>query len=133
MNEEIPKGYYRISAKALVFDEKRSKFLLVRSDSGHWDLPGGGIVWGETPEECIRREIREEMGLEISHLSASPAYFFTLANEKVKYAYVVYELTLQTLDFTPSDECREIRFVSTNEARELPLRPNVGAFLDLYR
>lgn len=32
---------------------------------GHWDLPGGGREGQETPETCILRETREEVGLQL--------------------------------------------------------------------
>ena len=44
--------------------------LVIRRDDradipypGHWDLPGGGREDGETPEVCVLRETREEVGL----------------------------------------------------------------------
>ncbi len=33
---------------------------------GHWDLPGGGRDGSESPQNCVLRETREEVGLEIS-------------------------------------------------------------------
>lgn len=33
---------------------------------GHWDLPGGGREGQETPEACVLRETREEVGLDLS-------------------------------------------------------------------
>ncbi len=32
---------------------------------GYWDFPGGGRERGETPSECLRREVMEEFGLEV--------------------------------------------------------------------
>ena len=49
---------------------KRGKILVVQngSDSDHplkWEFPGGKINKNETVEECISREIREELEIEI--------------------------------------------------------------------
>jgi 8-oxo-dGTP pyrophosphatase MutT (NUDIX family) len=53
---------YRITVKAIVLIEDR--ILLLRKPQGLWDLPGGRLEDGEHPEECIRREVREETGLQ---------------------------------------------------------------------
>ena len=47
-----------------------SQILLIRheehqSERTYWLLPGGGREDGESEEECVRREMREETGLEV--------------------------------------------------------------------
>jgi len=53
---------------------RNDQILLIRhreNESGrsYWILPGGGIEPGETEEDCVRREIREETNLEIGVVS----------------------------------------------------------------
>jgi 8-oxo-dGTP diphosphatase len=121
MNPELPKCFYRISVKALILDATRTKFLVVQEHNKKWELPGGGLDWGESVETGLAREIREEMGLAILQMAKKPSYFFTgvTATSKTQFANVVYEVVLPHLDFTPSDECVAIAFVTKEEAREL--------------
>ncbi|HEX8706821.1 MAG TPA: NUDIX domain-containing protein [Pyrinomonadaceae bacterium] len=59
---------FTVTAGAVVLDEAGRVLLLnhvFRPGSG-WGLPGGFIEKGEQPEEAIRRELREEIGLELA-------------------------------------------------------------------
>lgn len=126
MPAEIPNRYYRVSIKGLILDESREKFAVTLEDSGWWELPGGGMEWGETPEECLRREIREEMGLEITEMKPFPSYCVFCQNTKGRWATnIIFEIKVNNLNFTPSDECREIKFISPSEIDSINAFRNV--------
>ena len=60
---------WRKTGAYVVCRDNRGRLLLVRvagpddPDRGKWTLPGGGMDWGESPEQTARRELTEETGL----------------------------------------------------------------------
>ena len=113
---EVPKTFYRVSIKALILDETRKKFAVILEDNGWWELPGGGLDWPEKPEECLKRELKEEMGLTITEVSKFPSYFLVGENMKGNRSVnVVFEVKVKDLNFTPSRECLEMKFMSPEE------------------
>ena len=131
---EIKNGYYRVSVKALILDSTRTKFLLVQEDNGKWDLPGGGLDWGELPQEGIIREIKEEMGLNVTKVASQPSYLTTgLRNSDAQWtANVLFETVLENLSFTPSSECVAFKFVTKEEATAMDTTMMVKEFLKVF-
>src|SRR5215210_2511450 len=61
---------FTVTAGAVVEDERGRVLLLhhvFRKGSG-WGLPGGFLMKGEQPEEAVRRELREEVELELERV-----------------------------------------------------------------
>jgi 8-oxo-dGTP diphosphatase len=59
-----------IEVAAAIIENERSELLIARrgkgkSQEGLWEFPGGKIEQGESVEDCLRRELREEMCIEI--------------------------------------------------------------------
>lgn len=116
MQPNIPNGFYRVSIKGLILDETRKKFAIILEDNGLWELPGGGLDWGESPEACLKREIHEEMGLTVTDVNSSTLHYLFGKNMKDQWTVnLVFEIKVSDLNFTPSEECREIKFISPDE------------------
>jgi len=67
------------TAKALIIHPDKKRFLIIQHNiSGNilWELPGGKIRPGESPEETLRREIREEVHLDIKVIKKIGSYNF---------------------------------------------------------
>ena len=54
--------------QAVLRDDRGRVLLAVRGDLWGWELPGGTVEAGEEPECALRRELREETGLEVEGL-----------------------------------------------------------------
>jgi len=59
----VSAGAFIINSKGEILLSKRSKNT--RNEHGKWEAPGGQVHFGETREQAIKREIREELGIEI--------------------------------------------------------------------
>lgn len=131
---EIENCFYRISVKALILNDERDKFLITLEENGKWELPGGGLDWGVSPQLDLPREIKEEMGLEVTWVADHPCYFFPFQTQtkKIWAANVFYEATVNNLNFTPSDECVAVKFVAVEEVQELPVFPNVTLLAGMF-
>ena len=132
--EQIPNWFYRISAKALVLNEDK-KFLLVREEKW-WELPWWWLEYWETPQEWIKRELLEEMWINVKHIKENPSYFITAKKDNwIWIANAIYETQIHigTInDFKPSDECLEIKFFGVNDAKNGKLLPNVSEFIKYF-
>jgi A/G-specific adenine glycosylase len=97
----------------ILIDRRREQGLL----GGLWEFPGGKIEPGETVTACIKREIQEELGIEIE----VGEHFLDL-----DHAYTHFRVTLHVhhcrhISGEPQAiECDEVRWVGVDELEQFP-------------
>jgi len=110
-----------------------------RRDDGALALTGGALDEGESVLECLARELREETGLEVER--ATLLGIFSDPSRRVGYPdgavngllSVAFVVTPRAgAGPTASDESIELRVVSRDELRELPIWPAHRPIRDAY-
>lgn len=99
---------FRIAVYALIFNPEHEILLALRRDINWWNLPGGGLELGETVEEGICREVREETGLEVEVDHLVGVY------SKPQKQEIVLTFLCRALGgvLTTTEESRECRYFS---------------------
>lgn len=81
---------------AIIFENDKGEFLLYLRDNkpgipfpDHWDLIGGHVEMGETPDEALVREVKEELDIDLKDYKFYKVFecFNGDAYENIKYIY----------------------------------------------
>jgi ADP-ribose pyrophosphatase YjhB (NUDIX family) len=113
-----------VGVAAVVFLE--DAVILVRRNNepgkGRWSLPGGLVELGEGLEEALRREIMEELSIEISVNGLLDIFERVVrdAEGRVVYHYVVLDYWAEAISGDPAagSDAGEMMLVSSNEILE---------------
>src|SRR5258706_10663346 len=94
-SKDFPDSFYRVTIKGLCV--RNGKLLLFKEGekiSGKWELPGGGLDFGEEIKSGLVREIFEESGLKVTKTSEKPIYIWTHKYENTRDMEWYYSLVL---------------------------------------
>lgn len=87
-----------VAMKAIILNENNEVLIVqesskdpTRSHIGKWDLPGGRLEFGEDPVEGLKREIKEEVGLEVEiEKPVDISYWMPKKNEEEWYIVALF-------------------------------------------
>ncbi len=115
-----------VSVKGIV--SSGDHVLLLLNERDEWELPGGRLESGESPEQCVAREIHEETGLTVTVEGIVDAWVYTVLPQRevliVTYGCAELSGGGSGRDLPPlavSDEHRVARWVPVATVADLPL------------
>ena len=113
-----PSTIYRVVAKALITNED-GKILVVKENQDFWSLPGGGLEHGESAQDCLKREIREEIGVDnvkIGEIAYSTNVY--LDRRDIWMTWIVYKAKINSSNFVFGDGVTDAKYIDIKEIEE---------------
>jgi len=113
-----------ISASFIIHDGKGSVLLQkrgasARDENGNWDVGGGAIEFGESIDEAVRREIKEELCVEPINLQFLTVYdaFRELKGVKTHWIAVMHAVQVNptSVKIGEPDKIEELGWFNSNE------------------
>ncbi len=124
-----------VAAMALV--DADGRVLLAKRPEGKamaglWEFPGGKVLAGETPEAALIRELKEELGLDITESCLAP---FTFASHRYEDFHLLMPLYVcRVWDGTPvALEGQELKWLRPGEMKNLAMPPADGPLVAMLR
>ena len=107
------------SIKTLIINDNKFLALYNYIDGiKQWDLPGGRMEFGETAEETLKREIREELNVEIEPVKVIDTWNY-MHNESSQITGIIYYSEISSGTIKISDEHDGYAWVGFEEIRDI--------------
>ncbi|MCA1839536.1 MAG: NUDIX hydrolase [Actinobacteria bacterium] len=123
-----PRGPAATVGVGAVICEQSKVLLILRGRDpylGHWSLPGGGLEFGETVEQAIVREVREETNLVVEPQGL--AWIFESIDPGGSYHFVIIDHFARIVSGEPKsgDDASDIGWFSAEQIRAVPTTPGL--------
>jgi 8-oxo-dGTP diphosphatase len=120
--------YIGVGVGAAIFDNSGKLFIAqrgkkARNERGKWEIPGGSVEFNETFENALKREIREEHGIEIKLLELLGICDHIIPDEHQHWVAPTYicKLIQGEPKILEPDKCEAFGWFSFAEAEKLDL------------
>jgi 8-oxo-dGTP diphosphatase len=113
MDTAAPK--HSVSVAGVIADDHARALLIQRADNHRWEPPGGVLELGEAVHDGLRREIREETGLDIEPIALTGVY----KNMSRGIIALVFRCKITGGDLTTTDETTAYRWATLDDVRDL--------------
>lgn len=117
---------HSVSVAGVIVDDRRRALLIQRRDNGHWEAPGGVLELEEDVVSGLRREVREETGLDVEPELLTGVY----KNMARGIVALVFRCRVVGGTLTETDETRAFRWVTAEEIKGLSVEAFAVRVLD---
>jgi ADP-ribose pyrophosphatase YjhB (NUDIX family) len=117
---------HSVSVAAVITDDHDGALLIQLADNGHWEPPGGILEFGGTIEDGLRREVRDETGLDIEPVSLTGVY----KNMTRGIIALVFRCKITGGQLALTDETAAFRWVTSTGVSELATEAYAVRVLD---
>jgi 8-oxo-dGTP diphosphatase len=124
-----------IVTAALIIEQGKILVTQRKKDSSHgllWEFPGGKVKEGEEPRGALRRELKEELDVEVEVGMIFDAVFYSYPEYPI--LLLVYRCQIEK-GFLKPIGCHDLRWVNLQELEKLamppaddPIRKHLGSF-----
>lgn len=102
---------HSVSVAAVVTDDNDRVLVIQRRDNGAWELPGGVLELDESPDAGVRREVREETGVDVEPLGLTGIY----KNMNLGVVALVFRARMVAGTPTPTEESAAVAWWTANQ------------------
>ncbi len=106
---------HSVSVAGVTVDGRGRILIIRRRDNGEWQIPGGILELGESIEDGVRREIREETGVTVEVGRLTGIY----KNMRRAVVALVFRCSPESGDAQPTAEASEVCWITREQAAEM--------------
>lgn len=119
----IPKGMYHQGADVWIINSEKKILIQKRApqkrlEPNLWAMTGGSVIKGESALDTIRRETKEELGIELEVEKAIKIHHYKTGNVWLDEYIVEQEIDLSDI-IMQVEEVSDVKFVSFDEIEKL--------------
>lgn len=125
-------------ATALLFDRRGRLLIYLRDDvptipfPNHWDLFGGHVESGESPESALGREIQEELGVSVAELAFLRRYECLSGDVRPNVKHVYRAAVAQDAEELHLYEGRQLRAIALSDRHQYRFANILASIVDDY-
>ncbi len=119
----------QIGVKAIIENDNKILFIKRSNEYGKisnsWDIPGGRTNFGEDPEQGLKREIKEETGLESEEIKKILDASTVFKNQEKQIVRITYLCTVKDTEIQLSNEHTEMQWIPKQEIKNIQFKDKI--------